>query len=61
VLGVKYQGGGCGRGGQMRQDAKGPGQMRLDAHCPSGRIGRGPFTSQQNEPGQTNPEQEFTL
>jgi len=29
--------------------------------CASGRIGRGPFTSGRNEPGQTNPEQEFTL
>jgi len=29
--------------------------------CASGGIGRGPFTSGQNEPGGTDPEQEFTL
>jgi len=27
----------------------------------SGHIGRSPFTSRQNEPGRTHPEQEFTL
>ena len=29
--------------------------------CPSGRIRRGPFASEWNEPGRTHPEQEFTL
>jgi len=55
VLGVEYPGGGCTRGGQMRQDAK------RAASNASGRIGRGPFTSSRNEPWRTHPEQEFTL
>jgi len=31
ALGVAYQGGGCAKGGQMRQDAKGRHPMRPDA------------------------------
>jgi len=55
----------------MPQDTKGPRPMRpdLDLHVrtdwtltsPSGQIRRRPFTSGQNEPMRTHPEQEFTL
>jgi len=51
-----HQGGSNESGGK-----KGRVQYVQTLTCVSGRIGRGPFTSGRNEPGQTHPEQEFTL
>jgi len=43
ALGVEYQGRGCARGGQMRQDAKGLRPICLDADLPVRRYWMRPF------------------
>jgi len=57
VSGVWLRQGGSNASGRK----KGRVQCVRTGKSASGRIGPGPFTCRPNEPGRTNPEQEFTL
>jgi len=51
----------CQGGSNASGRKKGRVQCVRTRKSASGRIGLGPFSSGWNEPGQTHPEQEFTL